>query len=299
MSTDWVLYDPNHHPIPSLTLVPPPAIFEQFMRYEVGNRRIVEFNLRTGNVRIKMTPKSLRGKTVEYTDNGPKIVGDKSKAPTIRAATTIAGANVTGASGIQVPDKPPNIKAATTIADANDTGATGIQIPDPLPAPPADVRPSIEANNQEAAPAPPPPQPARGRRPPGRPRKRGGTDRGGVTTSTLLTIPEEGTEPTRGGRGRGRGGRANRGGGRGGRKTRGNLRGNKSGLKTPTPAPEAPTDSGTEEIGVKTRAKRKGSQAPLSARTTRTTALKLSTEGANKDTGSENDTESPLSEVEE
>ena len=71
--TDWILFDPNSHDFPLRNGKEPPALFQKYMRYEPGNIRILEYNPTSECVRLKTTPASLRGKTITYNNEGPKI----------------------------------------------------------------------------------------------------------------------------------------------------------------------------------------------------------------------------------
>lgn len=69
---DWVLFDPDaSFPWP---LSSPPKSLEPFMYYKSGNVRILEYNAVSNSVRLKKTPEVLRGKSVRYEDDGPKLV---------------------------------------------------------------------------------------------------------------------------------------------------------------------------------------------------------------------------------
>lgn len=57
-----------------------PPVFREFSFYVPGNKRIVEYNLSSENLRLKSTPAILRGNRVEYTKAGPKLVEVKKPA---------------------------------------------------------------------------------------------------------------------------------------------------------------------------------------------------------------------------
>lgn len=72
MLTDWVLFDPiKSFPCEFLD---PPKFMHDYTYYEPGNERVLEYNLVSNGVRIKSTPKVLKGKTVRYEQDGPKLV---------------------------------------------------------------------------------------------------------------------------------------------------------------------------------------------------------------------------------
>jgi len=52
----------------------PPPFFEQWETYKAGNKRILEYNVKTHSVRMKTTPLVLESKEVLYSASGPKIV---------------------------------------------------------------------------------------------------------------------------------------------------------------------------------------------------------------------------------
>ena len=77
----WVLFDPQAHDYPRRFIEDVPALFRRYERYEPGNKRIVEYNLKTFSVRLKSTPDALGGKKVEYTKTGPKLIEDEVVLP--------------------------------------------------------------------------------------------------------------------------------------------------------------------------------------------------------------------------
>ena len=57
----------------------PPRVFAQYETFKAGNKRILEYNIHYGSVRIKSTPRAMVGKEVVYTSTGPKLVEAKGQ----------------------------------------------------------------------------------------------------------------------------------------------------------------------------------------------------------------------------
>lgn len=73
---DWVLFDP-------LKGFPrefgdPPSFFQRLATYSPNNTRILEYNVVSKSIRTRLTPRELLGCSVEYSKQGPKIIGGGS-----------------------------------------------------------------------------------------------------------------------------------------------------------------------------------------------------------------------------
>lgn len=85
--SDWVLFDPQTHDFPRRSSEDVPALIQRYSRYEPGNARILEYNLESASVRLKTTPAALNGRTIEYTNTGPKLVEEEATVPPAKTVT--------------------------------------------------------------------------------------------------------------------------------------------------------------------------------------------------------------------
>lgn len=84
--TDWILFDPRAHDLPLPSGREPPVLFQKYSRFEAGNARVVEINRVSGCVRLKSTPDSLAGKSITYSNDGPKISDLTQQPPALSTA---------------------------------------------------------------------------------------------------------------------------------------------------------------------------------------------------------------------
>ncbi|KAK5168173.1 uncharacterized protein LTR77_006741 [Saxophila tyrrhenica] len=75
--SDWALYDPGYYSYPSSPGWKAPRMFRDFESYKPGNKRVVEINVQSSNVRIRSTPTMLLDRRIDYQINGPRLVGDE------------------------------------------------------------------------------------------------------------------------------------------------------------------------------------------------------------------------------
>jgi hypothetical protein len=75
--SDWALFDTQFHSYPLQRGYDLPAIFKKYERFQTGNKRIIEINLKTHSIRTRATPDSLIQRGIEYLETGPKIIGEE------------------------------------------------------------------------------------------------------------------------------------------------------------------------------------------------------------------------------
>jgi hypothetical protein len=75
--SDWALFDTQFHSYPLQRGYDPPAIFKRYERFETGNKRIIEINLKNHSIRTRATPDSLIQRSIEYLETGPRIIGEE------------------------------------------------------------------------------------------------------------------------------------------------------------------------------------------------------------------------------